>query len=332
MFLKYRNSLFYFILFFTPFVVISSESWILMWLAMEINLIMFIPLLINKINNNSTRSAIKYFIIQAGASIIIVISFVIFSKSRTINSININNELITLSIVIKSGIPPLQFWLPQVIETIEFHDILVLLTWQKISPMFIINFYITNIIIFIIISRSLIGSLGGLNQNSLKKILAYSSIRHSSWIIITLFLNTKMWFVYFLMYSTMILVIVGVCMSFNFLRLSDLENTELSIKTKTLISINLLSLGGLPPFIGFLIKFIIINYVIQRTIMKLIILIMIIMSLISLFYYLKVAYVFIFKNSSSIKFRIYGNKEMNNTQAIVTLLRNSILPGILIFI
>nr|YP_001798480.1 NADH dehydrogenase subunit 2 [Orchesella villosa]ABS57578.1 NADH dehydrogenase subunit 2 [Orchesella villosa] len=330
MFLKYSNSLFYFILFLTPFVVISSESWVLMWLAMEINLMMFIPLLMNKINSNSTSSAIKYFIIQAGASIILVMSFMVFSKFNALNSVNINNEMIVVSMTMKSGIPPLQFWLPQVMETMEFYDIIVLLTWQKISPMFIMSFYITNLLIVVILASAIVGTLGGLNQNSMKKILAYSSMSHSSWIIMTLFMNMKMWFIYFIMYSIMVLMVVSICVSFNLSNLSNLESINMSEKTKVLITMNLLSLGGLPPFIGFMMKFMIINYVIQTMILKVMLLAMIMMSLFSLFYYMKVSYSFMFKNSLVFKFEESKEKEMSNSQVIITLLSSLILPGILI--
>nr|YP_001798506.1 NADH dehydrogenase subunit 2 [Sminthurus viridis]ABS82042.1 NADH dehydrogenase subunit 2 [Sminthurus viridis] len=330
MFLKYSNSLFYFVLFLTPFVVISSESWVLMWLAMEVNLMMFIPLLMNKINSDSTSSAIKYFIIQAGASVVLIMSFMIFSKFNILNSIYINNEMIVISMAMKSGIPPLQFWLPQVMETMEFYDIIVLLTWQKISPMFIMSFYITNLLIVVILAGAIIGTLGGLNQNSMKKILAYSSMSHSSWIIMTLFMNMKMWFIYFVMYSIMVLMVVSICVSFNLNNLSNLESINISEKTKVLITMNLLSLGGLPPFIGFMMKFMIINYVVQTMILKMMLLIMIMMSLFSLFYYMKVSYGFMFKNSLVFKFEGGGEKEMSNAQVITTLMSSLILPGILI--
>jgi NADH-ubiquinone oxidoreductase chain 2 len=134
------------------------------------------------------------------------------------------------------------------------------------------------------------------------------------------------------MYSVIIFIIVGACVSFKLTNLSNLENIELSNKTKILLSVNLLSLGGLPPFIGFLIKFMIINYIIQTILLKVLILVIIMMSLFSLFYYIKVSYGFMFKNGIIFKSIDNENKRLSNAQVVVTLLRNSILPGLLIFI
>jgi NADH-ubiquinone oxidoreductase chain 2 len=78
--------------------------------------------------------------------------------------------LITIALAIKLGMPPFQFWVPQVIELVNIIKITLILVWQKIAPMVLICYSISNTLLVILMIRATIGSLGGLNQNNLKKI------------------------------------------------------------------------------------------------------------------------------------------------------------------
>ena len=65
---------------------------------------------------------------------------------------------------------------------------LTLITIQKVAPMILASYTITepnSLLITLIasISSRVIGSLGGLNQTLLRKILAYSSINHIAWML-----------------------------------------------------------------------------------------------------------------------------------------------------
>lgn len=56
---------------------------------------------------------------------------------------------------------------------------------QKLAPLHLIVFFITisTTIALLIISSSLVGALGGLNQTQVRKLIAYSSINHLGWIL-----------------------------------------------------------------------------------------------------------------------------------------------------
>lgn len=137
---------------------------------------------------------------------------------------------------------------------------------------------------------------------------------------------------YFVSYFMILLTIIIICLNLKISILSELENAIISTKSKLMLSLNFLSLGGLPPFIGFLLKFLIINIIIQSISIKIIILILIIISLISLFYYLKVTYVFLFKNVYLTKITTLKTTNNNIFFTTLTLIRNLILPGILILL
>ncbi|MBV8802402.1 MAG: hypothetical protein JO131_05485 [Gammaproteobacteria bacterium] len=61
----------------------------------------------------------------------------------------------------------------------------MLITWQKLAPLALICYnMIENLIIISALLSAAIGRLGGLNQTSLRKIMAYSSINHIRWMLI----------------------------------------------------------------------------------------------------------------------------------------------------
>jgi len=168
---------------------------------------------------------------------------------------------------------------------------LVLITWQKITPIVLTSF-VRNIfylpIIFVIFS-AIIGALGGLNQTNLKKLIAFSSINHISWILLALILNETLWLSYFIIYSILSISIISLFISYNSLYINQIWRAiNKKISTKLTFCCALLSIGGLPPFLGFLPKWIIISFIVDKEIF--IISIIIIISLITLFFYIRIAY------------------------------------------
>lgn len=146
------------------------------------------------------------------------------------------------------------------------------------------------LIIFSIVISVLIGSLGGLNQTSLRKLIAFSSINHLGWIIAAIQLRERIWLIYFFLYS---LLTFNMIYFFNLLKISHL-NQLFSVYfyskiIKFFIFLNLLSLGGLPPFLGFFSKWIVIQYVSINNQLFLII-ILTITTLITLYFYLRICY------------------------------------------
>jgi len=119
-------------------------------------------------------------LIQAIASIFLIIIVLVIYRSGIINLLNINNEIALIGLAIKSGIPPFHFWLPQVIESINIIQMFITMSWQKIAPFSLMRYSLSTVIILIILARAVVGALGGFNQNSLKKILVYSSITHGA--------------------------------------------------------------------------------------------------------------------------------------------------------
>nr|YP_010564370.1 NADH dehydrogenase subunit 2 [Xestia dilatata]UYX62393.1 NADH dehydrogenase subunit 2 [Xestia dilatata] len=291
-FLFNSNKMFFlFILFFKTLISISSNSWFGCWIGLEINLLSFIPLISNSNNLLSTEASLKYFLTQSIASINFLFTILIkmiFMKNFEMN--NFISIMMNSSMLMKMGSTPFHFWFPNIIEGLSWFNSFLLMTWQKITPMIILSYYLNkNFIIIIILMNIMIGAIGGLNQTSLRKLMAFSSINNLGWMLSSIMISETLWFFYIFMYSFMISIMCFLFYILNMYFINQLFINNMNFFIKINLLINFLSLGGLPPFIGFFPKWIIINFLINNN-MYLLTFIFIMMSLIMLFFYIRISY------------------------------------------
>lgn len=191
-------------------------------------------------------------------------------------------------------------------EGLSWNNSLILITWQKLAPIILISYEINiNIINIAVILSTIIGALGGLNQTSLRKLIAFSSINHLGWILIAIQINQSIWLIYFIIYR---LLRFNIIYYFNIFKISHINQLFssyfISKPIKFMLFFNLLSLGGLPPFLGFLPKWLVIQHTtINRQLFILIIIIII--TLITLYFYLRVSYSAFILNYTEINFINY---------------------------
>uniref|UniRef100_A0AAU7BA30 NADH-ubiquinone oxidoreductase chain 2 n=1 Tax=Pallidoplectron sp. TaxID=3143696 RepID=A0AAU7BA30_9ORTH len=274
---------------------ISSNSWLGTWMGLEINLLSFIPLMSNSNNMLTTEVSLKYFLIQALASTFFLFLITLMHLSLDLTNFSICKlfpTLISFTLMLKMGAAPFHFWFPGVMEGLNWFNCFILLTWQKIAPLMLLSYLInSNLVVpFIIMLSVMIGSVGGFNQTSMKKIMAYSSINHIGWMIAAMIVGENLWLTYFMIYSFLTITLTFI---FNSFKIFHINQSYASMNNMNLIKfmlfINLLSLGGLPPFLGFLPKWIIIQSMVELN-HHFTILIMVIMTLITLFYYLRLTF------------------------------------------
>nr|UQJ73331.1 NADH dehydrogenase subunit 2 [Pseudodiamesa sp. 1XL] len=275
-------------------ITVSSTSWFGAWMGLEINLLSFIPLMMNTNNLLSSEASLKYFLTQALASSVLLFAVIFFfmlsNWSNSTMEIYVN-LLISSSLLLKSGAAPFHFWFPSVMEGLSWNNSLILMTWQKIAPMMLISYCMNfNFFTIVIMCSILIGSLGGLNQTSLRKLMAFSSINHLGWMIAGMMNSENLWMSYFLFYCFLSFTIVFMFNNFklfNINQMFSLFNGNSIIKFMMFLS--LLSLGGLPPFMGFLPKWLIIESMINLNMFFLLTL-MVTFTLITLFFYIRICY------------------------------------------
>nr|YP_008854793.1 NADH dehydrogenase subunit 2 [Cherax cainii]AHA59375.1 NADH dehydrogenase subunit 2 [Cherax cainii] len=267
---------------------ISSSSWFSAWIGLELNLMSFIPLISSKNNQLPSEAALKYFLIQALGSAIIILA----SSLTPLNS-SFALLAISLALLLKLGAAPFHFWFPQVMEGLNWIQAIILMTIQKLAPMFLISYlsmsFFTNTFIFVsALTCAVIGALGGMNQTSLRKILSYSSINHMSWMLIAMSINETSWIIYFFMYALMSSSISLYFMSLQSFYFSHLINSNSSYMSKIVSMFSLYSLGGMPPFSGFIPKWIIIQEMILSSFLFSL-LVLLLSSLVTLYFYIRLS-------------------------------------------
>nr|YP_011010731.1 NADH dehydrogenase subunit 2 [Menippe rumphii]WPW47621.1 NADH dehydrogenase subunit 2 [Menippe rumphii] len=272
---------------------ISSSSWFGAWIGLELNLLSFIPLITIKMNPYFSEAAIKYFLVQALGSTIIIMSSSLFIPFS-----NFFFPLALAALLLKLGAAPFHFWFPQVMEGLSWPQVFILMSIQKLAPMFLISYLTFNptliqIILLSATASALIGALGGLNLMKLRKILAFSSINHMSWMLIAITINDIMWIMYYTFYtliSLSVIILFHSIQAFSISNLLTLNHTS-SFYTLTL-PMSLLSLGGLPPFTGFIPKWIMIQTLLYNK-MFIILALLLLSALITLYFYIRIAIPFI---------------------------------------
>nr|YP_010952774.1 NADH dehydrogenase subunit 2 [Trapezia septata]WMQ53194.1 NADH dehydrogenase subunit 2 [Trapezia septata] len=290
MIFPFSSFVFLFTLLLGSLLTISSSSWFGMWIGLELNLLSFIPLILAKNNPLYSETALKYFLIQAlGSTFIIMSSCLYLSFSSSIS------PLIIMALLLKLGAAPFHFWFPHIMEGLSWPQAYILLSIQKLAPMYMLSYLHSYylMIVFSAIISALVGALGGLNVMSLRKIMAFSSINHMSWMLIAIFISDFMWLTYFVFYVLISLSIIMFFNSSHSYYFSDLLNLSYSNPYFTLLlPLNFLSLGGLPPFTGFVPKWFMIQSMLMNQ-MILPLMFLILSALITLYYYLRILLPFI---------------------------------------
>nr|BAU24801.1 NADH_dehydrogenase_subunit_2 [Lepetodrilus nux] len=310
-----HNFLFFFITLFGTTLSLSSSHWLGMWAGLELNLLGFIPLIVSRGMTLEAESAIKYFLVQAlGSSILLLGSMTTFNLSLTWETMNSAHlwglPFLILSLLLKLGAFPFHFWLPSVMAGLSWPMNLILTTWQKIAPLFLLSTIVQmwanseKLMLLLILAgmSGLIGGLGGINQTQIRAIMAYSSIGHIGWLILCMTISEMVLKIYFLIYF---FISVGL---FLFLYASELSALHQTLYMKTnklkmfqmMTIFMLLSQGGLPPLLGFVGKWAAIHFMCSFT-SPLPLLPLIVGSLMSLFYYLSLLFSLTLSSSSNLE-------------------------------
>nr|YP_009350884.1 NADH dehydrogenase subunit 2 [Allodontermes schultzei]AQP28027.1 NADH dehydrogenase subunit 2 [Allodontermes schultzei] len=305
-------------------VSVSSNSWLGAWMGLEINLMSFIPLMSNVKNMYNTEASLKYFIVQVLASATLL--FMVVMKTLTEDLFTMEGTAYTPMIIctpllLKSGAAPLHWWFPGVMEGLSWENCALLMTVQKAAPLMLLSYLIeiNTFTLTIIFMSTVVGAIGGLNQTSMRKILTYSSINHTGWMLTALALSENLWMMYFAIYSTLAITVVSAIKlsGVSFINQTMMTNKETTLM-KFMMFTSLLSLGGLPPFLGFLPKWIIIQAMTANSLAPMAT-IVVVTSLITLYYYLKISYssFMILNTEPKWNLKSHKNKKTTNTKALL---------------
>nr|AVG72816.1 NADH dehydrogenase subunit 2 [Poicephalus rufiventris] len=298
-------------------ITITSNHWVMAWTGLEINTLAIIPLISKSHHPRAIEATTKYFLVQAAAS-----TLVLFSSTTNawatgqwdITQLTHPSSclLLTTAIAIKLGLTPFHFWFPEVLQGSSLITALLLSTLMKLPPttILLLTSHSLNPTLLTTMSIMSIGLGGwmGLNQTQTRKIMASSSISHLGWMTTIILYNPKLTLLAFYIYTMT-------------------SWTKTPMLTATLM-LTLLSLAGLPPLTGFLPKWLIVQELTKQE-MTVTATIISMLSLLGLFFYLRLAYcsTITLPPSPSNKMKQWSTKNPTNTLIpTLTSLSTSLLP------
>ncbi|WP_029407862.1 NADH-quinone oxidoreductase subunit NuoN [Thiomicrorhabdus sp. Milos-T2] len=308
------------------FVMISANNMITMYIGLEImSLAMYAMIALRKDFSQGLEAAMKYFVLGALATGMLLYGFSMIygatgsitfpEMAQIIASGNVDRVVLSFGVVFvviglafKLGAVPFHMWMPDVYQGAPSSVTLYLGTAPKIAAFAMLYRLLEealpglvedwqSLIIMISILSMVVGSLVAIVQDNLKRMLAYSGIGHVGFILLGVIAANPEGYSAAMFY-VIVYAITGVAGFGMIVALSKTGN-EFD-KISDFIGLNarnpwlafmmlivLFSMAGIPPFIGFWAKIIVIEEVIKAG-FTWIAVIAVIMAVISAFYYLKV--------------------------------------------
>nr|QIT07198.1 NADH dehydrogenase subunit II [Dicaeum agile]QXO33585.1 NADH dehydrogenase subunit 2 [Dicaeum agile] len=280
-------------------ITVSSNHWVMAWVGLEINTLAILPLISKSHHPRAIEAATKYFLVQAAASTLVLFSSMTNAWHTGQWDITQMTHpmaclILTSAISMKLGLAPFHFWFPEVLQGSPLTTGLILSTIMKFPPLTLL--YLTSpslnpsLLTAMAIFSAALGGWAGLNQTQIRKILAFSSIAHLGWMAIIVVYHPKLTLLNFYLYSVMTAAVFLALNSTKVVKLSTLMTTWAKAPAlNTMLLLTLLSLAGLPPLTGFLPKWLIIQELTKQD-MAPAATIMALLSLLGLFFYLRLAY------------------------------------------
>jgi len=292
---------FYFLLFISILMAIRFNSRIIIWISLEINILRFLPIISSGLNIELENS-VKYFIVQRWASIIFLMRF--FFCNYLFNRFYL---LLIIRMFIKLGVSPFHTWFISILKTCSLFILIILSTIQKLIPLIILNnIYINYIIFYFSIFFTIVFIVFILSRViNLNKLLALSSLGNILWLISRNILSIKLILLFILIY---IYILLGIYIFYNIYYFNIfMQINRINLFDKIIIVIVFISLGGMPPMLGFLRKLLILKIIfIYENIF--LFLIIIFSSLILLYHYISRMYFFLtFIPSIKLSLNYYNN-------------------------
>lgn len=290
----------------------------------------------------SSEAAIKYFILSTVFSIVMAYSvaliylatgittldkLIAYLTVETSSAITWNNfdvlsvavMLLLIAFLFKLAASPFHFWAPDVYDGAPTTTMLFLVVVPKLALLGILSklsclWTLGNCFTLIIVSiilNVIIGSVGGVFQKRIKRLLTYSMINNNGFLLLPLLIGSAYGYTFLFYFAFIYLFsVIGI---FSAVLALKLRSTELLLKNiwawtnlffinksqAIILTILLFSSAGLPPLVGFLIKFLILYSVILPPIgFYALISVVLILVPVSCFYYIRIIKIMAFNRKA----------------------------------
>ena len=336
------------------FFMVSSNDLILFYLGLELqSLALYILAAIDRDNLRSSESGIKYFILSALSSGLLLygcsllygftgstnFEIILNQLDKTNNGAIFAMVFILVGLAFKISAVPFHMWTPDVYEgsptsitsyfaaVPKVAGLAVLIKFMSI-PFSNILLEWQTIIIFISIASMILGAIAAIGQKNIKRLLAYSSIGHIGYALAGVSTGVITGYKSTIVYITIYVIMNIGAFSCLYLMKKDGQYKEnisdlsgISKKSPLLafaFLIVLFSLAGIPPLAGFFAKFYIFTAVLEQEMYALAI-IGLLTTVISAFYYLRIIKTIYFEENNN------SFDKANNLSVSVTIFTSCIL-------
>lgn len=324
--------------------LVSSVSWLSIYLALELQTLTLFILVAKKKNNvYSIEAGLKYFVLGAVSSGLFLFGCALLygvSGEMSIQGINllligdIGKILITVSLLFKLSVAPFHMWAPDVYEGAPTITTALLVIMPKIGVFSVLVQVglVSNVVLFCGVLSIIYGAIGALNQTKIKRLLAYSGIGHMGFLLfgvgIGSFESIQASLVYIIIYLIMSICAFLVLLSLKLIRVLIIEVSSLSRENPIMaltLALTFLSTAGIPPLVGFLGKWLILLSGVSSG-YYLICMMIVVVSVIAGVYYVRVVQIIYFSSY----FLLIWQKVIDKLEVIN--LRKSVFLGAIFFI
>lgn len=315
--------------------VIGCSSFITLYLSLELSAFcLYILAATRRTSIFSTEAGLKYFLLGALASSFLLLgTSLLYGLGGSVRfedwSILIRHWgdlpetglfwlaliLIGVGLLTKLSVAPFHFWTPDVYDGAPAGVVAYFSSIAKIAPLAsvaqllygplfpLLPLFSSYLLAFGLLSV-LVGTLGALKQQRIKRLLAYSGIAHSGYMLLGIAVGHQLGLISVLLYISIYVLLsidffasIFSLISYSGRKIRNVDNLLVVSRTSPFSSFflasNLFSFAGVPPFIGFFPKFfILVSLVIQSYYISAISLVII--SVLATVYYVRLVRVIYF--------------------------------------
>jgi len=304
-------------------IMVSSVHLLTIYIALELSSYSLYTLVfLRKGRSRSIETGIKYFLIGASASAVMLFGFALLYGSIQATYIVeiikvlpgvIDRPMVVVALVLllsgfffKLAVFPFHFWAPDVYENAANQVTTYIASASKVAAIAILmrivalsgtgSIYLVHVMVTLSIVSMTLGNLAAVVQKDLKRLLAYSSIAHAGYVLIGILSMNQNGYASAIFYALSLMIMKFTC----FLVLVKVADDGRNLDVEHLAGLHrrspilamalmlaLFGLAGIPPTIGFTGKLLIFTAAMEKGYFALVLIAMI-NVVISLYYYLLV--------------------------------------------
>ncbi|ELR70532.1 NADH-ubiquinone oxidoreductase chain N [Fulvivirga imtechensis AK7] len=323
--------------------VAMASNLLMIFIGIEVISISSYILTTFSFNKNSTEAGLKYLLFGAAASGVMIFgmswlyaftgslafteqSFLEMLMKADALPLIIASLFVTAGLLFKISAAPMHIWAPDVYTSaptpvVAFFSIVpklagfaILVRWMLVIKLFGFSPVDWAAVLAVVAMLTIaIGNFSALWQNNAKRMLAYSSIAHSGFLLIGLVAFSELAIqsllfyaaIYILMNVAAFIYVSYLEREYNIINIKDYKGfVRTSPLIATVLVVIMISLTGLPPTAGFTAKLLIFSALwdgyaaTDHTMMLYLLIFGLLNAVVSLFYYLKIPYFMIFKEGA----------------------------------